>query len=103
MRLLLLLFLFLSLSGARSWGRWSGEESWDEDDEPSAGFWVVVGVAGAVVILLIALLIWYFCCPTQTAVTGTPSGGAYSAVLQPMAPTYTFTPGGTPLTTTKRE
>ena len=102
MRVFIVLLLVLSLGNAsRWWKRWSGEESWEDEEEPSAGFWIVVGIAGAVAILLIALIIWYFCCPTQTAVTGTPAGGAYSAVLQPMTPTLTFTPAGT--LATKRE
>jgi hypothetical protein len=92
--------------------RWS--EGWDngeDDGSPSAAFWVVVGVAGAVALVLIVMLIWYCCYPTPTAVMGTPSGGAYSAVLQniqsspqPMLQSIAlFTPSGTPITASKRE
>ena len=98
----LVLVLLLSLAGASR--RWSGEESWEDEEEPSAGFWIVVGVAGAVAIVLIAMIIWYFCCPRQSAVTGTQAGGAYSAVLQPVSSAALFSPSGVPITTgSKRE
>jgi hypothetical protein len=92
--------------------RWDG--SWDDNDaSPSAAFWVLVGIFGAVAIILLVMLIWYCCYPTPTAVNGTPSGGVYAAVLQnipnninnssPIAsllPVASFTPTGAP---TKRE
>lgn len=115
---LTVLCVVVILNGASASRRWEGEGSWDDDDEPSAGFWIVVGVAGAVAIVLVAMIIWYFCCPTQTAVTGTPAGGMYSAVLQNVqgsasttmayppslgTPGAVFTPSGVPLQSTKRE
>jgi hypothetical protein len=101
----LLLLLCLQLGeGSRRWGGdWNNG---DDDGSPSAAFWVIVGIAGAVALVLIVMLIWYCCNPTPTAVTGTPAGGAYSAVLQNVQNTQgvghsitLFTPSGTPLVT----
>jgi|WetSurMetagenome_2_1015567.scaffolds.fasta_scaffold00228_9 hypothetical protein len=111
--MLSLLFVTLVLVGSVSASRrWDEDGSWEDEEEPSAGFWVVVGVAGAVALVLIVMIIWYFCCQTQTAITGTPAGGIYSAVLHnvqgnasgvAVGPGAVFTPAGVPLQSTKRE
>ena len=51
------------------------------NDDLSAGFWVIVGVAGLIALILIAMLVWWCCIPGR-AMTERPGYDAGALTLK---------------------
>jgi len=57
-------------TAASGWlSRWYNDGYYNNWDEPSAAFWIVVGCAAFILLLLLACLIYWWCCPRPGTLT----------------------------------